>query len=183
MKLRLPFAPLVALRFLREGRMQTLLILAGTTGGVAVIIFLTQLISQLQAQIIDRVLGSQAHVVIRPLEEANRPAIDDEGFARIIEPRAQRLRSVDQWENIARLAADTPGVTAVSPVVTGPAFALRGQASKSVALMGVDAERYRRSVPYADPFWPYRSFPFGYPYRHPHLAPYGGVGWGIQIRP
>ena len=146
MKLRLPFAPLVALRFLREGRMQTLLILAGTTGGVAVIIFLTQLISQLQAQIIDRVLGSQAHVVIRPLEEANRPAIDDEGFARIIEPRAQRLRSVDQWENIARLAADTPGVTAVSPVVTGPAFALRGQASKSVALMGVDAERYRRIV-------------------------------------
>ena len=30
MKFRLPFAPLVALRFLREGRMQTLLILAGT---------------------------------------------------------------------------------------------------------------------------------------------------------
>ena len=82
MKLRLPFAPLVALRFLREGRMQTLLILAGTTGGVAVIIFLTQLISQLQAQIIDRVLGSQAHVVLRPLEEANRPAIADDGFAR-----------------------------------------------------------------------------------------------------
>jgi lipoprotein-releasing system permease protein len=39
-----------------------------------------------------------------------------------------------------------PGVTAVSPVVTGPAFAVRGQASKSVALMGVDAERYRRIV-------------------------------------
>ena len=50
----------------------------------------------------DRVLGSQAHVVLRPLEEANRPAIDDEGFARIIEPRAQRLRSIDQWETIAR---------------------------------------------------------------------------------
>lgn len=46
-----------------------------------------------------------------------------------------------------------------------------------------DAERYRRSVPYADPFWPYRSYPFGYPYRHPRFAPYGGFGWGIQIRP
>lgn len=146
MKLRLPFAPLVALRFLREGRMQTLLILAGTTGGVAVIVFLTQLITQLQAQIVDRVLGSQAHVVIRPTEEANRRAIDDEGFASLVEPRAQRLRSVDQWENIARLAADLDGVTAVSPVVTGPAFAVRGQANKSVALMGVDAERYRRIV-------------------------------------
>ena len=146
MKFRLPFAPLVALRFLREGRMQTLLILAGTTGGVAVIVFLTQLITQLQAQIVDRVLGSQAHVVIRPAEEVNRRAIDDAGFASIVEPRAQRLRSIDQWENIARLAADMPGVTAVSPVVTGPAFAVRGQASKSVALMGVDAERHRRIV-------------------------------------
>jgi lipoprotein-releasing system permease protein len=146
MKFRLPFAPMVALRFLREGRMQTLLILAGTTGGVAVIVFLTQLITQLQAQIVDRVLGSQAHVVIRPLEEANRRAIDDEGYATVIEPRAQRLRSVDQWENIARLAAGMEGVTAVSPVATGPAFAVRGQANKSVALMGVDAERYRRIV-------------------------------------
>ena len=146
MKFRLPFAPLVALRFLREGRMQTLLILAGTTGGVAVIVFLTQLITQLQAQIVDRVLGSQAHVVIRPAEETNRRAIDDDGFASIIEPRAQRLRSIDQWENIGRLAADMPGVTAVSPVVTGPAFAVRGQANKSVALMGIDAERYRRIV-------------------------------------
>ena len=146
MKLRLPFAPLVALRFLREGRMQTLLILAGTAGGVAVIVFLTQLITQLQAQIVDRVLGSQAHVVIRPLEETNLRAIDDAAFATLIEPRAQRLRSIDQWENVARLAADMPGITAVSPMTTGPAFALRGQASKSVALMGVDTTLYRRIV-------------------------------------
>lgn len=146
MKFRLPFAPLVALRFLREGRMQTLLILAGTTGGVAVIVFLTQLITQLQAQIVDRVLGTQPHVVIRPLEEANRRAFDDPAAAVVIEPRAQRLRSVDQWENVARLAAAVPGVTAVSPTVTGPAFAVRGQANKSVALMGIDAERYRRIV-------------------------------------
>ncbi|HMV63775.1 MAG TPA: FtsX-like permease family protein [Rhodocyclaceae bacterium] len=146
MTLRLPFAPLVALRFLREGRMQTLLILAGTTGGVAVIVFLTQLITQLQAQIVDRVLGSQAHVVIRPLEEANRRAFAPDGMATVVEPRAQRLRSIDQWESVARLAAGLPGVTAVSPVATGPAFATRGQANKSIALMGVDADRYRRIV-------------------------------------
>jgi len=126
--------------------MQTLLILAGTTGGVAVIVFLTQLITQLQAQIVDRVLGTQPHVVIRPLEEANRRAFDDPASTAVIEPRAQRLRSVDQWENVARLAAAMPGVTAVSPTVTGPAFAVRGQANKSVALMGIDAERYRRIV-------------------------------------
>ena len=65
----------VALRFLREGRMQSALILAGVTGGVAVIIFLTQLINQLQFTIIDRVMGSQAHVVIRPLEEVTQQVL------------------------------------------------------------------------------------------------------------
>ena len=56
----------------------------------------------------------------------------------------QRLRSVDQWEQVATLAAQSPGVLAVSPLVTGPAFAARGTANKSVVLMGVDPEAYRR---------------------------------------
>ena len=59
---------LVALRFLREGSMQSMLMRAGVTGGVAVIIFLTPLINPLQSILIDRVLGSQAHVVIRLLK-------------------------------------------------------------------------------------------------------------------
>lgn len=143
---KLPFEFLVALRFLREGRVQTALILLGVTGGVAVIVFLSQLISQLQATIIDRVLGSQAHVVMRPLEEVNLRASTDPASAALIEPRAQRLRSIDQWEAMVKLAEAQPRVVAVSPVVSGPAFALRGRASKSVALVGMDPDRYRRIV-------------------------------------
>jgi len=145
----MPFELLVALRFLREGRTQTALILAGVTGGVAVIIFLTQLINQLQGTIIDRVLGSQAHVVIRPLEETTQRVLQgspDQAVAALVQPRAQRLRSVDQWERVAALAAATPGVLAVSPVVSGPAFAARGGSNKSVALLGVQPEDYRRVV-------------------------------------
>ncbi len=142
----MPFEWLVALRYLREGRLQTVLILAGVVGGVAVILFLTTLITQLQASIIERTLGSQAHVVIRPLEEVNRSTLPAESTAAIVQPRAQRLRSVDQWEAIVRLAARTPEVVAVSPVATGAGFAIRGSASKAIALMGVDAERYRRVV-------------------------------------
>ncbi|WP_430432481.1 ABC transporter permease [Methyloversatilis sp.] len=143
---KLPFEFLVALRFLREGRMQTALILLGVTGGVAVIVFLSQLISQLQATIIDRVLGSQAHVVMRPLEEVNLRASTDPASSVLVEPRAQRLRSIDQWEAMVKLAEAQPRVVAVSPVVSGPAFALRGRASKSVALVGVEPDRYRRIV-------------------------------------
>jgi hypothetical protein len=145
----MPFELLVALRFLREGRMQSALILAGVTGGVAVIIFLTQLINQLQGTIIDKVLGSQAHVVIKPLEEATQRVIApraDQAVAALVQPREQRLRSVDQWERIAALAAATPGVLAVSPVVSGPAFAARGNSNKSVVLLGVQPEQYRRVV-------------------------------------
>lgn len=145
----MPFELLVALRYLREGRMQSLLILAGVTGGVAVIIFLTQLINQLQATIIDRSMGSQAHVVIRPLEEVSQRVVQEEpdrAVAAIVQPREQRLRSVDQWERIAALAARTPGVHAVSPVASGPAFASRGNSNRSVALMGVQADAYRRIV-------------------------------------
>lgn len=111
----MPFELLVALRFLREGRMQSALILAGVTGGVAVIIFLTQLINQLQSTIIDKVLGSQAHVVIRPLEEATQRVLTpsaEQAVAARVQPREQRLRSVDQWERVAALAAGTPGVLA-----------------------------------------------------------------------
>lgn len=142
----MPFELLVALRFLREGRMQSTLILAGVTGGVAVTIFLTQLINQLQDSIIDRVLGSQAHIVIRPPEEVALRAPPEGAVAALVQPRTQRLRSVDQWERIAQLAAGTPGVLAVSPVASGPAFALRGAAIKSVTLMGVQPDEFRRVV-------------------------------------
>ena len=146
MKFVLPFEWLVALRYLREGRMQTVLILSGVVGGVAVIVFLTHLIMQLQASIIERTLGSQAHIVIRPPEEVALRSLPPGSTAAIVQPRAQRLRSVDQWEAVVGLAAATPGVVAVSPVVSGAGFALRGTASKAIALNGVDADRYRRVV-------------------------------------
>jgi len=146
--MRLPFAWLVALRFLREGRTQTALILAGVSAGVAVIIFLSALITGLQASIIGRTLGTQAHVVVRPPEDVARPVLErsDAGVAATIEKRAQRLRSIDQWERLLPAIEATPGVAAVSPMVSGPAFAVRGTANKSVALLGVDPDRYERIV-------------------------------------
>ena len=146
MPIRLPFAWMVALRYLREGRMQTVLILAGVTGGVAVIIFLTTLISQLQASIIEKTLGSQAHIVIRPPQAVNLTTLPSDITAAIVQPRAQRLRGIDQSASVAQLAAQTSGVLAVSSMVSGAGFAVRADASQSIALMGVDAEAYQRIV-------------------------------------
>jgi lipoprotein-releasing system permease protein len=145
---KLPFELMVALRFLREGRMQTLLIVGGVTIGVAVIVFLTALITGLQSSIIARTLGSQAHVVILPPEEINVPVLDrsEQAVAAAIQTRAQRLRSIDQWEAILREVERSPGVVAASPMAAGPAFATRGTASKSVALLGIEPERYEQVV-------------------------------------
>jgi lipoprotein-releasing system permease protein len=126
--------------------MQTLLILAGVTGGVAVIIFLTTLISQLQVSIIDKTLGSQAHIVIRPPQAVNQTTLPADSTAAIVQPRAQRLRSVDQWATVAKLAGQTRGVLAVSPMLSGAGFAVRADANQSITLMGVDAQAYQRIV-------------------------------------
>lgn len=126
--------------------MQTVLILAGVTGGVAVIIFLTTLISQLQASIIDKTLGSQAHIVLKAAQAVNRTTLPPDQTAAIIQPRAQRLRSIDQWSAVAQLAAQTPGVLAVSPMLSGAGFATRADANQPIAMMGVDAQAYQRIV-------------------------------------
>jgi lipoprotein-releasing system permease protein len=137
---------MLALRFLREGRLQSSMVLAGVTAGVAVTVFLTQLIAQLQTAIIDRVMGSQAHVVIQPTQEQVLRLPSEQAQAAQVQPRLQRQRAVDQWERVAALAAATPGVLAVSPVVSGPALVTRGAAVQSVTVLGVRAEDYRQVV-------------------------------------
>ena len=136
------FEWMVALRFLREGKSQTALILAGASVGVAVIVFLSALINGLQANLVKQTLGSQAHLVVRPPDEAARPLTDGAGVLHVLDRPAQRLRSIDGWPEVLRRVAETPGVTAVTPTVAGSAFASRGKASRSVALRGIDPEGF-----------------------------------------
>ncbi len=142
----------IAMRFLREGRTQTTLILVGIAVGVAVIVFVTALIDGLQVNIIDRTLGTQAHIRVQAPDEVNRLAPLPAGTARLVleTRRAQRLRSINNWQQVMELLDQFPGVSAVSPVVSGPAFARRGNSVESVALVGMDPERYQRIIPVGD---------------------------------
>ncbi|HNA30093.1 MAG TPA: ABC transporter permease [Thiobacillaceae bacterium] len=148
----MPFEWVLALRFLREGRMQTALIMAGTTVGVAVIIFITTLVNGLQISLASRTLSTQAHITVRAPDDAPTPVLDRtrQAVAAHVEPRVQRLRSIDQWERIYRELPTLAHVVDVSPIATGSGFAFRGSASKSIALMGVIPERYNRIVKVAD---------------------------------
>ena len=146
MKSWMPFEWIAALRFLQEGRMQSLLIIVGVGVGVAVIVFMSALLSGLQANLVRRTLSSQAHIVLLPAEEVARPQAAGEGAAIRVQKQAQRLRSIDQWQQLRTRLEGWPEIAAVSPVASGPAFAVRGDASKAVTLLGIDPERYNRVV-------------------------------------
>ncbi len=136
------------MRFLREGRMQSVLIIVGVGIGVSVIVFMSALLSGLQGNLIRRTLSAQAHIVVLPPEEVARP-LHDPGAALIaatVQKQAQRLRSIDQWQKVREQLAHIPGIVAISPVASGPAFAVRGDANKSITLIGIMPERYTRII-------------------------------------
>ena len=139
----------VAWRFLREGRMQTLLIIVGVAAGVAVVAYISALIDGLQANTLAKTLGAQAHISLRAPEDMVAPAARLEAGTAMLsdtQPRAQRLRSVANWQALLPVLQATPGVAAVSPMVSGAGLALRGEAALAIALMGVELERYDRIV-------------------------------------
>ncbi len=142
----------IALRFLLDNRMQTLLITFGIAVGSAVIVFITALITGLQANVIQRTLGTQAHIRILPPDEVNRtlPAAADSWSLVLESPRAQRLRSIINWQDVRDVLDQDVQILAVSPVISGPAIARRGVARASVALLGIDPPRYQRIIPLAD---------------------------------
>jgi len=139
----------VATRFLREGRMQTLLIIVGVAAGVAVVAYISALISGLQRNTLEKTLGAQAHVSLTVRDDTVLPALAPEpGTHRLVQtqPRAQRPRSIVNWQALVPVLEARPGVAAVSPMVSGAGLALRGEASRSIALVGVDLDRYDRIV-------------------------------------
>lgn len=146
----MPFEWIAAVRFLREGRMQSLLIIVGVGVGVAVIVFMSALLSGLQANLIKRTLSSQAHITLLPPEEIARPQQATDTTALRLQKQAQRLRAIDQWQTLRDRLETWPEIAAVSPVASGPAFAVRGEANKAITIVGIEPERYNRVISLAE---------------------------------
>ena len=146
----MPFEWIAAVRFLREGRMQSLLIIVGVGVGVAVIVFMSALLSGLQANLIKRTLSSQAHITLLPPEEIARPQEATDATALRLQKQAQRLRAIDQWQTLRDRLETWPEIAAVSPVASGPAFAVRGEANKAITVVGIEPERYNRVISLAE---------------------------------
>lgn len=142
----------IAIHFLKERRTQTAMIILGVAVGVSVVVFVSALIQGLQSNIIERTLGTQAHIRMLPTEEINLRATERPDQLTLMQevPRAQRLRSINNWQALEGLLDSLPELVAVSPIVSGPAFARRGEALAPVALVGIDLPRYRQIIPIDD---------------------------------
>ena len=148
----LPFECIAALRFMRDGLTQTLLIVIGVALGVAVITFMSALLSGLQANLFRRTLNYQAQIVVLPPEDVARTLRAPAGAmsATVVQPRTQRLRSIDQWQKMRDEIAALPQVVAITPVASGPGLAIRGEANKAVSIIGIEPATYLRVIALAD---------------------------------
>ena len=152
----LPFEWIVAIRFLKEGRMQTLFIVTGVAIGVGVIVFMSALLSGLQANFMRRVLSAQAHIQLLQPQQITRQllpmpsnGVEPVEMASVQAP-VQQKKSIDQWQSIATQVQALRGVRIVSPVASGSILAVRGSANRAVTVSGIDPNSYFQIVDFSD---------------------------------
>ena len=153
MKTWQPFEWIVAWRFLREGRWQTVFIVGGVAIGVAVIVFMSALLTGLQANFIRRVLTAQAHIQLLPPRELVRALRGGQSGViadATVQAPLQRLKSIDQWQAVAEQIRAMPEVMTVSPAATGSALVVRGEASRAISVVGMEPALYFRIVALPD---------------------------------
>lgn len=145
----LPFEWIVAIRFLREGRVQTAFIIGGVALGVAVIVFMSALMTGLQGMMISRVLTGQAHIQLTQPKDAVRPLRTGTAGVRelaVVQAPLQRVTGIDQWQGVATQLRAMPDVVVVSPAVTGSAVIVRGAATRAISITGMEPDRYYQIV-------------------------------------
>jgi lipoprotein-releasing system permease protein len=109
----------VALRFLRFGKAQTVLIIIGISVAISVQVFVGLLIDSLQKGLVDRTVGNSPHVTVTPAEEG---------------------AAIPGWDLIVATAEDLPLVQAVGASASGNAFVGDEDGTLPVLVKGVDFE-------------------------------------------
>jgi lipoprotein-releasing system permease protein len=109
----------LAVRFLKSGRGQTILIIIGIGIAIAAQIFIGLLITSLQKTLVDRTVGHQPQITITS-ENGN------------ISP--------EERQNIEKNAGENPQVKTISVSVSGNAFIQKGSKTAPVLLRGLDIQ-------------------------------------------
>ena len=132
-----PYAVKLAIRHLISHPWQSALLVSGVALGVAVFNFMSALIGGLAKLLTLRTVGSIPHVVLE--EPDNDPTIlVSEAMGQVVlQKDLSRRNQLSIWQPAIDIAAQTAGVTFISPQIRGAAFVERGQAVASGGVVGV----------------------------------------------
>ena len=130
----------VALRFLLEGKNQSLFIVVGIAVGVSVIIFIGAIITSLQSNLIEQTLGNSPHITISESSDIFRDIRQDSRFE-IIESQQVKKTDFQGWRPVLNTLEKNYSFTAISPVLEGNSFLVKGGEDTSVLLRGVELNR------------------------------------------
>ncbi|MBK6597207.1 MAG: ABC transporter permease [Proteobacteria bacterium] len=140
----------VALRYLTANRLQSTMLIAGVAIAVMVFTFNAALINGLAEFQIQRVVGSTAHVTLKP--ERRMPAVvpprDASAVRAVVSQRAlQRREQIKDWRAVESILESLPDVTGISYNVLGTVLATRGQQTVPITLKGVEPQRLSAIAP------------------------------------
>jgi len=134
------FSLRVALRFLIEGKNQSFFIIFGIAVGVSVIIFIGAIITSLQFNLIEQTLGNSAHITISESGDIFKDIKVTSRFG-IIENQIEKAVDFQDWRPILGFLEQKKLFTAISPVLEGNGFLVKGGEDAPIALRGVELER------------------------------------------
>lgn len=148
----MPFEFTIALRYIRSGRLQTLLIFSGVAVGIVVFTFMAALINGLAVSLTNNVIGNLAHVRLEPPPREPRVlARPERGVAYAAIQRGNESRQrITGWRGVVEIAERMPGVTAVAASVSGSGFIQRGEQILPVSVTGYESGKESAMIDLAD---------------------------------
>ncbi len=137
------FAARVAWRFLKNSRSQTIFILLGITVGVSIQIFLSSLISGLQANLVERTVGDAPHIIIAPQDRTPSSIIGLQGkvVSSLLASPTKEEAKIPSWQPLTDTIDQIEQLRVVSPLVEGQGVVRKGERSRTIVVKGVILER------------------------------------------
>jgi len=132
----------IAIRFLKSGRTQTLLIVIGIAIAISIQIFVGLLIGSLQKSLVDRTIGNSPHITISS---------------------ATDITTIRDWERLVAKIEQLGDTKAISASASANAFVRDGETDVPILVRGFDFENadriynIRSSIYEGRPYWSQRE--------------------------
>lgn len=130
----------IATRYLTANRAQSLLLVLGVAVGVYVFVFMSALIGGLAVLLIDRTVGSIAHVVVEPADRDPVSLMGDAGELLLPLKSSQQRATLQSADAYLPIVMQSPHVKVVVGKILGNGFMVKGAAVAPVQITGLEAK-------------------------------------------